>query len=145
MGTPLLTTLTRRLHLVIRQRLLADLHAAGHTDLTPTHMYVFQTPGPDGARPTELAARTNMTKQAMNHVLTGLEASGYVERVSTPGDGRAKALRLTDRGRDVVRLMLEGSAAIERRWSREIGRTRLEELRRSLRDLDALEVGASNW
>jgi DNA-binding MarR family transcriptional regulator len=142
MGTPLLATVARRLHLAIRQRLLADLHAAGYTDLTPTHIYVFQTPGPDGVRPTELAAQTNMTKQAMNHVLAGLEASGYIERVRAEDDGRGKVLRLTERGRDVVRLMQQGSAAIERRWVRQIGRARIEELRRTLRDLDTLEVAA---
>jgi DNA-binding MarR family transcriptional regulator len=140
---PLLTTLVRRLHLAIRRRLLAELQAAGHPDLTAAHMYVFQTPGPDGVRPTELAARTNMTKQAMNHLLAGLEGGGYLERVPAPTDGRGTVLRLTDRGRDVERIMLEGSSRIERDWATLLGRNRVEELRKAIRVLDALETDAA--
>ena len=138
--TLLLTTLVRRLHLAIRRRLLAELQAAGHPDLTAVHMYVFQSPGPDGARPTELAARTNMTKQAMNHLLARLERHKYLERVPAPDDGRGTVLRLTDRGRDVERIMVQGSDRIERDWAKLLGRDRMEELRQSIRQLDALET-----
>jgi DNA-binding MarR family transcriptional regulator len=140
MDTPLLTTLVRRLHLVIRRRLLAELQAAGHPDLTAAHMYVFQSPGPDGVRPTELAGRTNMTKQAMNYLLDGLERGKYLERVPAPNDGRGSVLRLTDRGRDVERMMIEGSRRMERNWADLLGRDRLEELRNAIRDLDAVEA-----
>jgi DNA-binding MarR family transcriptional regulator len=138
--TPLLTTLVRRLHLAIRRRLLAELQAADHPDLTAAHMYVFQSPGPDGVRPTELAARTNMTKQAMNHLLSGLERGKYLERAPAPNDGRGTVLRLTDRGRDVERIMIEGSRRIERDWANLLGRDRVEELRKAIRELDVLET-----
>ena len=138
--TPLLTTLVRRLHLVIRRRLLAELQAGSHPDLTAAHMYVFQSPGPDGVRPTELAARTNMTKQAMNHLLVGLERGQYLERVHAPNDGRGTVLRLTDRGRDVERIMIEGSRRMERDWANLLGRDRVEELRKAICELDALET-----
>jgi DNA-binding MarR family transcriptional regulator len=138
--TPLLTTLVRRLHLVIRRRLLAELQTGSHPDLTAAHMYVFQSPGPDGVRPTELAARTNMTKQAMNHLLVGLERGKYLERVHAPNDGRGTVLRLTDRGRDVERIMIEGSRRMERDWANSLGRDRVEELRKAICELDALET-----
>jgi DNA-binding MarR family transcriptional regulator len=77
---PHIATLIRRVHLAIRQEGAEQLRAAGFTDLTMAHIYVFQTPGPDGVRPSELAARTNMTKQAMNHLLVTLESGGYLER-----------------------------------------------------------------
>ena len=108
-GTPLISTLTRRAHLAIRTRIHADIRGAGFDDLTPAHLYVFQLPGPDGVRPTELAARMNMTKQATNHLLSGLEARGYLERVAAPGDGRAKVLRLTPRGRKVAQMAFSSS------------------------------------
>jgi DNA-binding MarR family transcriptional regulator len=95
MDGPLLSTLVRRLHLWIRQQIHADLVAAGHGRLTPAHMYIFQLPGPDGVRPTELARRTNMTKQAMNHLLAGLERDGYLHREPAPDDGRGTVIRLT--------------------------------------------------
>jgi DNA-binding MarR family transcriptional regulator len=81
-----------------------------------------------------------MTKQAMNHLLAGLERGKYLERVPAPNDGRGTVLRLTDRGRDVERIMHEGSSRMERDWANLLGRGRVEELRKAIRDLDALET-----
>jgi DNA-binding MarR family transcriptional regulator len=132
----LLTTLVRRLHLVIRQRVHGDLVAAGHTDLTIAHMYVFQTPGPDGLRPTELAARTNTTKQAMNHQLNALERLGYLERVPSVTDRRATVIRLTDKGHDVEQIMQHRALELEREWANSIGAARMAELRQLLADVN---------
>jgi DNA-binding MarR family transcriptional regulator len=139
---PLLTTLTRRAHLAIRQRIHADIQAAGFHDLTPAHLYVFQLPGPDGARPTELAARMNMTKQATNHLLSSLEARGYLERTASPDDGRATVLRLTPRGREIARIMQDSSRRLEDQWAHRLGRQALERLRRELAEL--IDVAAAD-
>ncbi|HWS45859.1 MAG TPA: MarR family transcriptional regulator [Acidimicrobiia bacterium] len=138
MEKPLLTTLIRRIHLDIRREIHADLRAAGHADLAIAHMYVFQTPGPDGARPTELAERTNMTKQSMNHCLAKLEEGGYLQRVPSPTDRRATVIRLTRRGREVQRIMLESSRRLEREWARASTRPEIEQLRTRLTKLDRL-------
>jgi DNA-binding MarR family transcriptional regulator len=130
-----LVTLIRRLHLAVRAELLEHVHAAGYDDITAAHIYVFQTPGPDGARPTELAERTLMTKQAMNHLLVGLEAGGYIQRVSVEGDGRARVLRLTSKGRTLTDIIQERSAAIEGRWSKQLGTRHLRELVTALGEL----------
>jgi DNA-binding MarR family transcriptional regulator len=129
---PLLTTLTRQAHLAMRKRVVADVHAAGFDDLTPAHLYVFQLPGPDGVRPTELAARMNMTKQATNHLLSGLEAKGYVERIAIAGDGRARLIRLTARGRKVSQIMQDSSRCLEDEWVRRLGRPQIERIRQGL-------------
>ena len=64
-GPPPLGALLRIPWEHIRARMLDGLHARGYTDLIPAHLNVFQYPGPDGARPSELAARIRMTKQAL--------------------------------------------------------------------------------
>jgi DNA-binding MarR family transcriptional regulator len=147
-GKPLLATLTRQVHLTIRRRVHADVRAAGFDDLTPAHLYIFQLPGPDGTRPTELAARMNMTKQAANHLLSGLEARGYIQRVAAAGDGRGKVLRLTARGREVARIMNESALRLEGEWAGRLGGQALERLRQELADLaDIAGDSASlpNW
>ena len=131
----LLTTLVRRLHLVIRDRVHADLVAAGHTELTIGHMYVFQTPGADGLRPTELAVRTNTTKQAMNHQLNALERLGYLERVASVTDRRAIVIRLTDKGHEVERILRARALELEREWAGAIGAARMAELRQLLDEI----------
>lgn len=132
-----LVTLIRRLHLAIRAELTDELRARGYDDITPAHIYVFQTPGPDGVRPTELAERTLMTKQAMNHLLDGLEHRGYLERVAGTEDGRARVVRLTSKGRELTKLIQETSIAIERRWETELGARRTAEVRSALEHLEA--------
>lgn len=133
-------TLIRRLHLAVRAELTAELRLQGYDDITPAHIYVFQTPGPDGMRPTELAQQALLTKQAMNHLLAGLEARGYLERIAAPSDGRARVLRLTPKGRELTTIIQERSAAIERRWEEELGPGRLEEVRGALERLDEIDA-----
>jgi DNA-binding MarR family transcriptional regulator len=141
MNGPLLSTLVRRLHLLFRQRIHADLVAAGHARLTPAHMYVFQLPGPEGVRPTELARRTNMTKQAMNHLLAGLERDRYLRREAAPDDGRGTVIRLTDLGRDVQRIMQDSSRRLEAEWAADLADGTIEQLRNILTRVDTA-VGA---
>ena len=112
-----LVTAIRRLHLAIRAEIVEEVHALGFDDITPSHVYIFQTPGPDGARPTELARRTNMTKQAMNHLLAGLERDGYLRREAAPDDGRGTIIRLTHQGHDVQRIMQDSSRRLEAEWA----------------------------
>ena len=133
-----LITLIRRLHLAIRAQILEEVHARGFEDITASHVYVFQTPGPDGTRPTELARRTLMSKQSMNHLLTGLEESGYLRRVELESDGRARVLRLTPKGRRLTTALQEASADIERRWREAFGESKLQDLTTALEELDAV-------
>lgn len=137
-------TLLRRLHVRIRLQVTEELRARGYDDITAAHLSVFQTPGPDGMRPTELARRTLMTKQAMNHLLAGLEARGYLERVASGGDGRARVLRLTHKGRQLTKIIQEHAAEIERRWGEALGQERTRELVAALEDLDAVGVTADD-
>jgi DNA-binding MarR family transcriptional regulator len=143
-GPETLATVIRRLHLHIRSRAYADVQRAGFDDVAPAHLYVFQTPGPDGARPTELAARTLMTKQAMHHLLAGLEERGYIERVHAEADRRGRVLRLTERGRALTAVMQESARRIELEWAEEFGRKAIEGLRGTLGSLDARQSAQLN-
>jgi DNA-binding MarR family transcriptional regulator len=133
----LLATLVRRLHLAMRAEVLAYVRDHGYPDVTPPQLYVLQLPGPDGVGPTELARRTLMTKQALNHVLARMELGGYVQRHDSDHDARARVVRLTGRGRDVMRLMSEASHLVQDRWGQLIGAERMAALKGTLADLDA--------
>ena len=49
----------------IHHRIINDLNAAGFKELRLPHIAVLQFPGPDGVRPSTLAERAGMSKQAM--------------------------------------------------------------------------------
>jgi DNA-binding MarR family transcriptional regulator len=133
-----LNTVIRRLHHAMRAQILEEVHARGFDDITYSHLYVFQTPGPDGARPTELARRTMMSKQSMNHLLVTLEENGYLSRVVVEGDGRARVVRLTAKGRRVTAVGQKAAADIERRWADVLGPAQLHDVTATLEKLDAL-------
>jgi len=118
-------------------RIFADLHDAGFTDLVPAHFAVLRYPGPEDRRPSELAAETGMTKQAMNYLLGQLEKLGYLSRDDDPADQRFKRVRLTERGRAAGRTMRDSVAGIEAELERELGTERFDQLRRLLVDLNA--------
>ena len=89
-------------------------------------------------RPTELARRTLTTKQSMNHLLAGLEAGGYLDRVEGNGDGRARVLRLTDKGRALTTAIQQIAAGIEQRWATAHGPAAIQQLTATLEDLDTI-------
>jgi DNA-binding MarR family transcriptional regulator len=115
----------------IHRRLVNDLNAAGFKELRLPHIAVLQFPGPDGVRPSSLAERAGMSKQAMNQLLGSLEGLGYIARSDTPDEGRARIVRFTKRGQAAYSKIHDILRDIEREWSAELGPacfTQLKEL-----------------
>lgn len=116
--------------------------ATPYSDIRITHGCVFGNIDPEGTRLTDLAERAHMTKQSVGEVATDLEQRGYVERVPDPADGRAKIIRLTERGREareVGRGLIDG---IEREWAERFGEDRIAALRDGLEAVTAERLGA---
>ena len=109
----------------------------GHGAVRPAHGAVFQYIDRDGTTVSTLAERAQMTKQAMAELVSHLEQHGYVQRVPDPADRRAKLVRLTRRGRDVVRIARALVPEAERLISDTIGPERLQTLRADLRAIRA--------
>jgi DNA-binding MarR family transcriptional regulator len=122
----------------VQRHMLERLHARGFDDLDAAHLTVFQYPGPQGARPSELAARLRISKQALNYLLGQLERLGYLERRADPDDLRSKRVALTPRGTSVIRVIREAVADLERAWSNELGEKRFTQLRNLLLELNHL-------
>ena len=111
------------------------------SDIRVTHGCVFGNIDPEGSRLTDLAERARMTKQSVGEVTTDLEQRGYVERVPDPADGRAKIIRLTERGHEAQTLGFELIAEIEREWGERIGEERVAALRDALEAITAERLG----
>jgi DNA-binding MarR family transcriptional regulator len=142
-GPPLIGALLRVPLETVRARMLARLHEHGFTDLDPAHLILLQYPGPQGARPSDLAARLRMSKQSVNYLLGELERRGYLERRPDPDDLRSKRIELTDRGRALIPVIRGAVAELEEEWSGRLGRKRFDQLRRLLVDLNR-EIDATN-
>ncbi len=105
----------------IHRRIIAELNAAGFDELSLPHIAVFQYPGPDGVRPSVLAERAGMSKQAMNQLLWSLENLGYIGRSDSPDEGRSRIIRLTKRGHAAYSRIYDILMDIEREWTAELG------------------------
>jgi DNA-binding MarR family transcriptional regulator len=116
--------------------MLERLHEHGFDDLDAAHLNVFQYPGPQGARPSDLAARLRISKQALNYLLGELERLDYLERRPDPDDLRSKRVALTPRGTAAIRVIRDAVGEIESTWELQLGRERFAQLRHLLLDLN---------
>ena len=116
----------------VRDRIYEGVIAAGYTDLSRAHVLLFRWPTIDGLRPSELAARDQLSRQSINDLLSDLEKRGYLERTPDPTDGRARIVRLTERGWDLTQVISDMSFATEREWEKAIGEKRYSEFRDTL-------------
>jgi DNA-binding MarR family transcriptional regulator len=137
-GPPLIGALLRMPWEHVQRQMLARLHEHGFDDLDAPHLNLLLYPGPQGARPSELAARRGMSKQAVNYLLGELERLGYLERRADPDDGRSKRVALTKRGERAVYTIREAVREVEQAWEDELGPRRFTQLRRLLLELSRL-------
>jgi DNA-binding MarR family transcriptional regulator len=138
---PLIGALLRVPFEAVRDRMLAGLHERGYGDLVAAHLNVLQYPGPDGLRPSELAARTRMSKQALNYLLGQLEQLGYLVRDDDASDQRSRRIRLTARGRAVAEAIREIVREVETEWERQLGARSFAQLRELLVQLQPVARG----
>lgn len=115
------------------------LARSGFEDFRPAHGTIGQHIADQGSRVTELARLAQVSKPTVVYLVDDLERLGYVERIPDPDDGRAKLVRLTERGARAQREARRIIARIERDWSRALGERDFAVLRSLLERLhDAL-------
>ena len=137
-GPPLIGALLRMPWETVQRRMLERLHERGFNDLDAAHLNVFQYPGPQGARPSEVAARLRISKQALNYLLGELERLDYLERQRDPDDLRSKRIALSPRGTTAIKVIRDAVTEVEATWAQQLGRKRFAELRTLLLDVNEL-------
>ena len=119
-------------------RIVGAIAEAGFDDISRAQARLLAGIDPDGTRLVVLADRARIAKQTAVPLVDRLEADGYVERLPDPADGRARLVRLTERGRAIIPHARAEEARIEDDWRQVLGSRRLDALRRSLLDLQVL-------
>jgi DNA-binding MarR family transcriptional regulator len=138
-GTSHLGTLLRDPAFTLNELVTERLAERGFADFRPAHGMIGQHIKDEGSRVTELAQLAQLTKPSVVYLVNELERLGYAERVPDPDDGRAKLVRLTERGVQAQRAGREIVGEIESDWSRLLGEGEFAELRELLQRLhDAL-------
>jgi DNA-binding MarR family transcriptional regulator len=137
-GPPLIGALLRVPWEAVQRHMLERLHEHGFDDLDAAHLNVFQYPGPQGTRPSELATRLRISKQALNYLLGELERLDYLERRPDPDDLRSKRVALTRRGISAIGVIRDAVAELETAWAEQLGTTHFSQLRSLLLELNQL-------
>ena len=137
----LIGALLRMTYQVTRERQFRALIEHGFGDLNQSLLSVLVFPYPDGARPGELAERTNMTRQAMNYLLGQLETLGYIERRAETENSR-RLVFLTSRGWQAVETIRAAVKEVEAEWAAVLGQKRFDELIEMLRQLSSIDATA---
>ena len=133
--------LLREAFLALNDLVIVRLAERGHAAVRPAHAAVFQYLDDTGTTVSTLAARAQMTKQAMAELVAHLERHGYVVRVPDPADRRAKLVQPTATGREVVAIAQELVPEVEQQIDATLGPDRARELRRDLEMLQRTALG----
>ena len=86
-------------------------------------------------RVSDLAERAQVTQQAMGKMLKELERMGYIQRGVDDADKRAKEIRLTDKGVQLVADSLVAVQEVKEHYAEKVGIDDLNRLEDGLRDV----------
>lgn len=117
------------------EQVYGELVAAGFDDLRPVHRSILRELLVSNLRPSALAARLGISKQAANDLVREFEAKGYITLEPDPDDGRAKCIVATDRGWRASEVAREASEAVGRRWTEQVGEQRYAVFEDVLREI----------
>lgn len=114
------------------------LQERGHKKFRSTHLSLTSNIDLHGTRLNVLAARANMTKQAMWELANELEKAGYVKRRVDVNDRRNRIIAFTDAGWRLKMDNIEVFREIESELEEKVGKRSYEALRGTLRAISAL-------
>lgn len=128
-------------------RLHEELARQGHAEARPAHGFALQAIGPTGVTAAELGRRLGVSKQAAGKTVDRLMRLGYVERVASTVDGRAKVVRLTPFGLDLLNRSAAIFDTLRAEWVAQLGEDRVQALEQALRVVvpGGVKVDAIGW
>jgi DNA-binding MarR family transcriptional regulator len=112
--------------------LRAALAAEGVHDQGRSDGYVLRAVAAGPVTVSELAERLAISKQGAGQIVDDMVGRGYLERYPDPDDGRARLLRLSPYGRDVLAAARRFHRGYERRLRRTHGAEQVATLRAML-------------
>lgn len=118
-----------------------ELSATRFPGLRTRHYRLLGFIPEDGIRPARMVELSGLSKQALFQALAPLEAGRYVVVAPDPDDRRARIVRLSDRGHEVMAALADVQARYERAWAAQVGAERWAATRGVLAELFAPRVG----
>lgn len=108
------------------------LKRKGWPTITRAQSLVFVNIGEGVTRPSDIASRVGVTRQAIHQTINELVEMGFLKLEPDPRDRRAKVVVYTDTGARIGRDAVEALRQVERSLSSRIGEARVNALREAL-------------
>lgn len=108
------------------------LKRKGWPTITRAQSLVFVNIGEGVTRPSEIAARVGVTRQAIHQTINELVELGFLTLEPDPRDRRAKVVVYTETGAKIGRDAVEALRQVEQALSSRIGDERVDALRDAL-------------
>jgi DNA-binding MarR family transcriptional regulator len=112
------------------------LKAAGLQPVSRTQSLIMTNIADGVTRPAELARRLDISRQAVQQLLAGMQERGLIDLVPDPADARAKVVRYSAHGREIGKITMRALEHIDAQIEERLGAKALRELRRILVELD---------
>jgi DNA-binding MarR family transcriptional regulator len=118
--------------MALGHRIVDGVNAAGFPQRAAHSAVMAHIDIRGGTRLTTIAARANITPQAVGELVDDLERLGYVIRRPDPDDRRAKRIMLTNHGKACVSAALQTIAALEAELDARLGPDAVTSLHQTL-------------
>jgi DNA-binding MarR family transcriptional regulator len=119
------------------ERVIRAVQDAGF-QVTTAQARIAQRIAEQGSRLSDLAAQAQVTKQTASLLVAALEREGLVERIPDPADGRARLIRLTQKGLIASAQARQVVMEVERSWTDHLGPELAAALREALTKLSTI-------
>jgi DNA-binding MarR family transcriptional regulator len=116
----------------IDEGLQSNLQVIGGPEITHSQSMIIMMIGEGFRRPSAIAERLGISRQAVHQSLRELIDAGVVELVADPSDGRAKLARLSKTGAPIHRKARRILDKLEAELGHRIGKRRVASLREVL-------------
>ncbi len=107
---------------VINQQIVEGLNSAGNSELKATHTTLLSNLDLGGCTISQVAAKADISKQAMGRLTTELTSLGYIHVESDPLDKRSSILLFTEEGIELMQSSFEIMESIEARCAEVVGK-----------------------
>lgn len=128
---------------LLNERALEEVRRRTGHDVRPSHTALFPHIDLEGTRPSALAQKLGVSKQAVGQTVDELVHMGLLERAPDPKDARAQLVRFSAAGREGLMTGLTLLQEIEQALAAEVGAQEVAQMHRTLgRLLQVLQSGA---
>jgi len=112
------------------------LRAEGWPTLPRTQSTIMVNVADGCTRPSELARRLGITRQAIQQTIAEMEAIGLVQLSPDPDDARAKIVEFSPKGASIQRAALRAIRALDAELEKRLGKREFDILKRVLLEKD---------